>query len=55
LQPLSSFFCGAHPGATPTELRIDAEFATPYQTVANVLATAKRVRVEKIGFKSLAR
>ncbi|MEO6064418.1 MAG: biopolymer transporter ExbD [Lysobacterales bacterium] len=41
--------------AAPTELRIDADFATPYQTVANVLATAKRVRVEKIGFKSLAR
>ncbi len=39
----------------PTELRIDADFATPYQTVAHVLAVAKRARVEKIGFKSLTR
>ncbi len=34
-------------------LQVDADKLTPYQAVADVLATAKRVQMEKIGFKNL--
>ncbi len=35
------------------QLEVDADKATPYRVVADVLATAKRVHIEKIGFKNL--
>jgi len=36
------------------QLQVDAAKETPYQVVADVLATAKRVQMEKIGFKNLS-
>jgi len=36
------------------ELRVNADGATPYAVVADVLATAKRVRMKRIGFKNLS-
>ncbi len=35
-------------------LQVDADKMTPYQAVADVLATAKRVEMKKIGFKNLS-
>ncbi len=35
-------------------LQVDADKQTPYQAVADVLATAKRVQMNKIGFKNLS-
>jgi biopolymer transport protein ExbD len=35
------------------ELQIDAELQTQYQTVAEVLATARNVGITKIGFKNM--
>ena len=35
-------------------LQVDADKMTPYQAVADVLATAKRVQMNKIGFKNLS-
>ncbi|MEO6065759.1 MAG: biopolymer transporter ExbD [Lysobacterales bacterium] len=35
-------------------LQVDADKMTPYQAVADVLATAKRVQMDKIGFKNLS-
>ena len=35
-------------------LQVDADKLTPYQAVADVLATAKRVQMNKIGFKNLS-
>ncbi len=35
------------------ELQVDAEMSTQYQVVAEVLATAKTVGMEKIGFKNM--
>ena len=36
------------------QLQVDAAKETPYRVVAEVLATAKRVQIEKIGFKNLS-
>lgn len=35
------------------ELRIDADNETEYQVVANVLATARRAGMTKIGFENM--
>lgn len=35
------------------ELQIDADLETPYETVAQVLATAKNVGMTKLGFKNM--